>query len=192
MVMYSANICLGTTSLKYKVWKVFLTLVIYNILFLLRNSNDIMINFIKNCPSNSYEKLSELLVNFFYENTIESSFNEEELMVIIYLIIEDLIINKMPKSFSATSNQPDTYLNNSILYHIFKYITRKADVRDFTCTILSEILLKLEGFNQDLSKNMILLELGGYQNSKDELSNTIDVIVEMIKEFIYDWGKTIS
>ena len=125
--------------------------VIYNILFLLRNSNDIMINFIKNCPSNSYEKLSELLVNFFYENTIESSFNEEELMVIIYLIIEDLIINKMPKSFSATSNQPDTYLNNSILYHIFKYITRKADVRDFTCTILSEILLKLEGFNQDLS-----------------------------------------
>ena len=43
-----------------------------------------------------------------------------------------------------------------------------------------------KGFNQDLSKNMILLELGGYQNSKDELVNTIDIIVEMIKEFIYD------
>lgn len=43
-----------------------------------------------------------------------------------------------------------------------------------------------KGFNQDLSKNMILLELGGYQNSKEELINTIDVIVQMIKEFIYD------
>ena len=144
--------------------------VLYNILFLLRNNNDIMINFIKNCPSNSYEKLSEFLVNFCYENTIESSFNEEELMIIIYLIIEDLIINKMPKSFSSTSNQPDTYINDSILYHIFKYITRKADVRDFTCTILSENLLKLEGFNQNLSINSKKIE-NNIKKDKNENNN---------------------
>ena len=41
-----------------------------------------------------------------------------------------------------------------------------------------------KGFNQDLSQNMILLELGGYQNNKLELINTIDIIVEMIRWYI--------
>ncbi len=41
-----------------------------------------------------------------------------------------------------------------------------------------------KGFNQDLSNNMILLELGGYQNTKEELINTIDIIIDMIKEYI--------
>ena len=125
--------------------------ILYNILFLLRNNNEIMINIIKNCPSNSYEQFSEFLVNFFYENTINSTFNEEELMVIIYLMLEDLIINKMPKAFSAVSNSTDSYLNNSILYHVFKSLTRKADVRNYTCNILSDNLLKLEGFNESLT-----------------------------------------
>ena len=42
-----------------------------------------------------------------------------------------------------------------------------------------------KGFNQDLSDNMILLELGGYENSKEELINTIDIIASVIKEIIY-------
>ena len=41
-----------------------------------------------------------------------------------------------------------------------------------------------KGFNQDLSNNMILLELGGYKNTKEELLNTIDIIIDMIKEYI--------
>ena len=125
--------------------------VLYNILFLLRDSNDIMINIIKICPPNSYEQLSEFIVNFFYENTLNSTFNEEELMVIIYLILEDLIINKFPKTFSAISNKTDSYFNNNIIYHIFKSLTRKADVRNFTCNILEDNLIKLEGYNESLT-----------------------------------------
>ena len=132
--------------------------IIYNILFLLRDNNDIMINIIKNCPTNSYDKLGEFLVNFFYENTINSNFNEEELMVIIYLILEDLIINKLPKTFSLTSNKTNSYINDSILYYIFKSITRKADVRNFTCTVLSDDLLKLEGLNESLTINTKRIE----------------------------------
>ena len=125
--------------------------IIYQTLFLLREDNDIMLNIVKHCPKNCYEQLSDFLVNFFYENTINSSFNEEELMVIIYLIIEDLIINKLPKSVSAINNNIYNDINNSILYHSFRALTRKADVRNFTCTILTENLLKLEGYNEYLS-----------------------------------------
>lgn len=39
-------------------------------------------------------------------------------------------------------------------------------------------------FNQDLNKNTILLEIGGQNNTIDEVINTIDVIVEAIKENI--------
>ena len=125
--------------------------IIYDALFILRDNNDIVLHIIKNCPINSYEHLSEFLVNFFYENTIESNFNEEELIVIIYLVLEDLVINKMPKYFSAVSNQADSYINKSILFYIFKSITRKADIRNFTCSILSENILKLEEFNENLT-----------------------------------------
>ena len=125
--------------------------IIYKFLFQLRNNNDLMLNIIKNCPPNSYDQLSDFLVNFFYENTQDSSFNEEELMTIIYLIIEDFIYNKLPQNISIVENKNDNYLNTSILYHMFKSLTRKVDVRNFTCSVLSESLLKLESYKDSFS-----------------------------------------
>ena len=137
--------------------------ILYDILFILRDNNDIMIKIIKNCPTNSYDQLADFLVNFFYENKINNTINEEELMVIIYLIIEDLIMNKLPKTSSTINNKNDNAFNNSILYNIFMSITRKADVRNFTCTVLTESLLKLEGFNEDLT--IITKKIGNNLNS---------------------------
>lgn len=39
-------------------------------------------------------------------------------------------------------------------------------------------------YNQDLNPNMILLELGGYQNNMEEIKNTIDIIAKTIKEYL--------
>lgn len=39
-------------------------------------------------------------------------------------------------------------------------------------------------YNQDLNSKMILLELGGYQNTTIEVNNTIDIISLIIKEYI--------
>ena len=140
---------------------------LYSVLFLLRDNNDIIFNMIKSCPENSYEQLSDFLVNCFYENTIDSTFNEEELMVIIYLVIEDLIIIKMPKELSAISNKNDSYLSNSILYYFFKSLTRKADVRNFTFNVLSENILKLEEINESLT--IVTKKIGEVFNKiKDE------------------------
>lgn len=67
------------------------------------------------------------------------------------------------------ANKLNEYLNNN-----YKGITRGVYVKNG------------KGFNQDLSQNMILLEVGGYQNNKEELMNTLDVITSMIKEYIYE------
>lgn len=39
-------------------------------------------------------------------------------------------------------------------------------------------------YNQDISPKMILLELGGYENSIEEVMNTIDIISDVIKEML--------
>ena len=41
-----------------------------------------------------------------------------------------------------------------------------------------------DDFNQDLHKNVILLELGANYNTFEEVENTIDVLVESIKELL--------
>lgn len=44
-------------------------------------------------------------------------------------------------------------------------------------------------YNQDLDGNIILLELGGYKNNIDEISNTLDILAEIIKEYINEKEK---
>ena len=68
--------------------------IIHKIIFLIRNNNDILLNLISNCPKNSFDQFADFLVKFFFNNTIDSSFNEEELIMILYLIIEKYILNE--------------------------------------------------------------------------------------------------
>lgn len=41
-------------------------------------------------------------------------------------------------------------------------------------------------FNQDTTENMVLIELGGNENNVSEVLNTIDILAESIKEYIYE------
>ncbi len=41
-------------------------------------------------------------------------------------------------------------------------------------------------YNQNLNSNMILLEVGGHLNNYEEVKNTIDLIVPIIGEYIYE------
>ena len=44
----------------------------------------------------------------------------------------------------------------------------------------------IDNFNQDLNKNVLLLELGGNYNTIDEVLNTIDALAISIKELLYE------
>ena len=68
--------------------------IIHKIIFLIRNNNDILLNLISNSPKNSFDQFADFFVKFFFNNTIDSSFNEEELIMILYLIIEKYILNE--------------------------------------------------------------------------------------------------
>ena len=55
---------------------------------------------------------------------------------------------------------------------------------------LSKGILKKQGpgvngvYNQDINGNMVLLEFGGEENTFEEVSNTIDLMTEVIKEYL--------
>lgn len=45
-------------------------------------------------------------------------------------------------------------------------------------------------YNQDLSESSLLIEIGGVDNTKDELNRTVDALADVISE--YYWGETVE
>lgn len=55
---------------------------------------------------------------------------------------------------------------------------------------LSRGIMKKKGYgvngvyNQDLSSNVILIEIGGHENNIDEVNNTLDLVADALKEYL--------
>ena len=62
---------------------------IYDFLFLLRNDNSLIIEIINKCEPKYYKDLSYFLVHFFYEDTTNYLFFQEELLLFIYLFLDN-------------------------------------------------------------------------------------------------------
>ena len=124
--------------------------IINKVVFLIRNNNDLLLNLIENCPSHSFDQFSDFLVNFFFNNTIDTSFNEEELIIIIYLIIEKNILNEINET-GEEKKENNIYSNKNFIYYLFKNLTRKPDVRSFTFSILSKYIIQFEEYNDSIS-----------------------------------------
>ena len=124
---------------------------LHDFLFLIRNNNNLMLKLINLCDKFVYEELSDFFVNFLYENVINSSFAQDELILMIYLLIEDLFLNTLPNKLDLNNNIYNTYINNSFLSHAIQKLTRKIDVRNFLCSILNESILRMENYRAPLS-----------------------------------------
>ena len=134
---------------------------------MLRNNNKIMLKLINNCNEENFELLSDYIVNFCFEDTINSSFIQEELMLFIYLIFEKYFFENLPDEIKINDNKISYNIlrsKNNILYYIIKSLTRKADIRNFLCNILLSNILKLEGI-----KKYLLPEIFSSEKLEDEI-----------------------
>ena len=150
---------------------------VFDFIFLIRKNNNIMLQIIDNSISGGYKDISDFLVNFCYEDTINSSFMQEELLLIIYLLIEKCIIKDFPKpeELKNISNNDiyGEYIKNNILYHIFLSLTRKADIRNYLCSILPDIIMKVENLRNSLTVDIIEINKILNDKSKDEKKNKL-------------------
>ena len=154
---------------------------IYNFLFLIRNNNKMMLKLIEKSDKEDYENLSDFLVNFCYEDTINSSFIQEELMLLIYLILEKNMMN-LPKEILNNDNNASYNIfrnDENLVYHLLRSLSRKADIRNFLCSILLDAINNI----QELRKNLNLdidykpkNSINNEDNSDNPLNNSYDNI----------------
>lgn len=97
---------------------------------------------------------------------------------------------KYAKVLFVIGKEHDSYKNNlEIANNLNNKITKYYPT-------LSRGIMEKEGsgvngiYNQDLSENCVLIELGGYENNISEVLNTIEVISQIIKEHLDERKET--
>ena len=158
---------------------------IKKLFFILRNNNNYMLKIVDNFDPKNYEQLSDFIINFLYEDTINSSFIQDELLLIIYLLIEKTIMEKLPNNeINLDDKKTLSYLfsSDNILYYIFRVLNRKADVRNYLCSVLSEIILQ---FKSNKEKLLIDLDSIVSDNAEKQKIQEDDDTKYKHQEYIY-------
>ena len=131
---------------------------IENFFFELRNNNNLVLKIIEKINGKYYEQLSNFLVHFLYENTTSSSFAQDELMAITYLIFEKIICQKLPSVITQKNLNKDSEIYNNkkqlFLYHYLKAFTRKPEIRNYLSSIIHDSILELENIKKILNLNI--------------------------------------
>ena len=127
---------------------------INNFFFILRNNNTLMLKIIKETDTKYYDQLGYFLTHFLYENTTSSNFSQDELILMIFLVMEDTINNKFPENFSYEFLIELTkHKKNYFLYHLIMNLTKKAEIRNYLINLLHDIILDFEILNHILTVN---------------------------------------
>ena len=149
---------------------------LYDFFFLIRNNNDLVLKIIELSDEYTNKELSDFFVNFFYENIINSSFIQEELMLLIYLLLDDLFLKKSIDKI-VNNNIYDLYIKNSFLYHVFLSLTRKIDVRNFLCSTIKDFIIRMESFRNPISLDLNIVNR--FQYKRD--GNMHHSFIKMVK-----------
>ena len=106
--------------------------------FQIRNNIQHVLNIIKNIKANDeIDQLVNLLCHFFFENILTQKPEQEEILLICYLLLEKEIENLNTPSVSS-------FLNGSFIGKLLKSFTRRQDIKSYLSMILGDLILKIE------------------------------------------------
>ena len=143
-------------------------------LFYFRNSNKLTLKLIEKCPLVSYEVLANFICNYFYVNIFSSTFLNENLLTLIYLLLEKEVdnIKDEKKSFLSFLDS-----SGSFCAALFKFLSRRDEVKNYLENVLKKLLIRTAGLLPN-QKNKMFLGLdvnkikGILLNKKYELPKT--------------------
>ena len=143
---------------------------ISKILFYFRNSNELTLKLIEKCPKESYEILANFICNYFYVNIFSSTFLNESLLTLIYLLLEKEVdnIKDEKKSFFSFLDS-----SGSFTAMLLKYLSRRDEVKNYLENVLKKILIRTAGLLPN-QKNKMFLGLD-VNKIKDGLSKKYDL-----------------
>ena len=111
-------------------------------------------------------------------------------------LIIDLHRDSPTKSYTTVTinnkNYAKTMFVQGINYEDYKINRKIVEILDdklnkYYKGLSKGIYEKNDDFNQYINNNMILIEVGGYQNTIDEVSNSLDALALVIKEYIEEY-----
>ena len=131
---------------------------IHDFLFYLRKNNDFMLQIIKNVSREKRKILIPFLCHFFYENFFNDSQEQEEILYIIYLLLEEDIDRLESPSILS-------FLEDSFLGDFLIEIGNKYENKKYIDLILNSIIRDVE----DKSSSFISLDI--LSNSNNHYKN---------------------
>ena len=127
---------------------------IKDFLFYFRENNEFMLNLIKNVNKKKRKILVPFLCHFFYENFFMENPEQEEILYIIYLLLEKEID-------SLYSPSAMSFLENSFLGDFLAEMANKYEISNYIDNILNSLIREVE------EKNSFYNSLDIIENSKE-------------------------
>ena len=146
---------------------------IKEIFFLIRKEFKFLLFIIEKLDKKHYENFSYFITHFLYEKIINENSIQEELIHLIYLLLEKLIYNLSQKNFY-------NFLNNNFIYHILLNLTRKENIKNYLILILEKNIIKLDLFNHNLTINLENLFCDFKENNNNNKNKNL------INHFFFD------
>ena len=145
------------------------TEVLEEMFFCFRNNNKMMLTLINNCPhdKSQYESLSHFIVHNFYENIFNSTFVQEDMLVLFYLLLEELIENG---NIAGSTKEGTHYLEGTFLFEMFRNLSLKEDIRAYLTVILNKVVSKLESISEGTVLSISVAEIEEYLKEKTILT----------------------
>ena len=126
-----------------------------NLMYYFHDNNEMTLKLIEYCPKQYYGQLANFLCNYFYVNIFSSTFLNENLLTLIYLLLE----KEIDKINIKNENEiPNAFLdiNDSFISYLLRCLSRKDEVKTFLENILKRILTRTAGFLNNQRDNMFL------------------------------------
>ena len=142
---------------------------LYKLMFYFRASNSLMLSLIQVCDSNLYDDLANFVAHFFYQNIFSSKLETENLLVLIYLLLE----KEVDKIKNESSSVAFLDVSVSFVSKLLRSLTRKNEVRSYLELILNKMIIDLENLN-----------------GKSTVNNSfINMEISRIKDYLKEKGK---
>ena len=108
-----------------------------NFLFIFRENNHLMLKLIENINNRQIDILVPFLCHFFYENFYMESTEQEEIIYIIYLLLEKEIDQLCTPS-------ERTFLDESFISKFLKEIGSRYEIKNYIDIVLNQLISNLE------------------------------------------------
>ena len=133
--------------------------IIENFFISLNKDKNSLIFIISKYKKENYEQLINFFSNFYFENPFNPNFNQNDLLRIIYNIIE-IQIDKLNNENNIMKLLDDNFIGN-----LLKSLCRRIDIKNYISMILKDIILDMENMS-DQFINFDIQRIKEYIKSK--------------------------